>query len=60
MAETPKLTSKDLAALIRVEQDQIRLLVLIEEFCKSYDAEQKARQEMNRPQGRTHSSSTVD
>ena len=39
MAETPKLTTRELAALIKAEEDLTKRLRLIEEFCKAYDAE---------------------
>ena len=45
MAESPKLTTRELAALIKAEEDFGKLLKLIEEFCKAYDAEHVLRHE---------------
>jgi len=48
MAETPKLTTRELAALIKAEEDLTKRLRLIEEFCKAYDAEHVLRHEKNK------------
>lgn len=47
MAETPKLTTRELAALIKAEEDLAKRLKLIEEFCKAYDSEHLLRREQN-------------
>lgn len=52
MAETPKLTTRELAALIKAEEDLAKRLKLVEEFCKAYDAEHLLRHEKNSFEGR--------
>ena len=47
MAETPKLTSRELAALIKAATDSEERLALIEQFCAAWDAEHPVRREMN-------------